>query len=146
MSKKHIAICVACACVVVAVAAAAMYTMSARSSQSAWSATQDDSLNVLSMQVSGGNVVAMTGDGWAVRDGYVQLQLSGGSIPGQTIESVIQDGSDLTVTLKSEGDGAASLDLLLTEYRLEGGDVSSIERVLIDYGTGEIAEAQKAYE
>ncbi len=146
MRKKHIAICVACACVVVAVAAAVMYTMSARSSQNAWNATQDDSLNVLSMQVSGGNVVAMTGDGWAARDGYVQLQLSGGSIPGQTIESVIQDGSDLTVTLKSEGDGAASLDLLLTEYRLEGGDVSSVERVLIDYGTGEVVEAQKAYE
>ncbi len=146
MRKKHIAICVACACVVVAVAAAVMYIMSARSSQNAWNATQDDSLNVLSMQVSGGNVVAMTGDGWAARDGYVQLQLSGGSIPGQTIESVIQDGSDLTVTLKSEGDGAASLDLLLTEYRLEGGDVSSVERVLIDYGTGEVVEAQKAYE
>lgn len=143
MSKKRIVAGAVCACVVVVIAAAVCY-FSSQTSAASWTSTQDDSLDVLSMQVAGGNVVAMTGDGWAGRDGYVQLQLSGGSIPGQTIESVTQEGGDLTVTLKSEGD-EVSLDLLLTEYRLEGGDPSSVERVLVDYGTGEAVEVQEAY-
>lgn len=142
MGKKHI-IGIVCACIAVA-AIGTVFFLTGRTSQPVWSSTQDDSLDVLTMQVAGGNVVAMTGDGWAARDGYIQLQLSGGFIPGQTIESVSQDGDDLTVTLKSEGD-EASLDLMLTEYRLEGGDVSSVERVLVDYGTGEATEIQKAY-
>ncbi len=143
MNKKRIAIVAVCVCVVAAVAGAALFFKD-RSGDSSWSSTQDGSLDVLTMQVAGGNVVAMTGDGWAARDGYIQLQLSGGSIPGQTIDSIAQKDGDLTVTLKSEGD-ESSLDLLLTEYRLEGGDASSIERVLVDYGTGEAVEIQEAY-
>lgn len=110
-----------------------------------WTATQDDSLAVLTMQVAGGNVVAMTGDGWAPRDGYVQLQLSGGTIPGQSIKSVSRDGKKLAVVLESSGD-AASLNLMLTEYRLEGGEVSAIEGVSVDYGNGTVEDLQKAYE
>ncbi len=143
MNKKRIAIVAVCVCVVAAVAGAALFFKD-RSGNSSWSSTQDGSLDVLTMQVAGGNVVAMTGDGWAARDGYIQLQLSGGSIPGQTIDSIAQKDGDLTVTMKSEGD-ESSLDLLLTEYRLEGGDASSIERVLVDYGTGEAVEIQEAY-
>lgn len=111
----------------------------------AWTSTQDDTLDVLCMQVSGGAVVAMPGDGWAPRDGFVQLQLSGGSIPGQEIESVTCDGKKLTVKLKA-GDGASTLDLMLTEYRLEGGDAASIEGVTVDYGNGEKSELDRAYE
>ncbi len=144
MNKKRATIIVVCVCLIVAAAGAAWFYKD-RTGGTSWTSSQDGSLDVLTMQVAGGNVVAMTGDGWAARDGYVQLQLSGSSIPGQTIESVTQDGGDLTVTLKSEGD-EASLDLLLTEYRLEGGDVSSVERVLVDYGTGEAIEVQEAYE
>lgn len=143
MNRKRIAIVAICVCVVAAVAGAVWFFKD-QGGDSSWSSTQDGSLDVLTMQVSGGNVVAMTGDGWAARDGYIQLQLSGGSIPGQTIGSVTQKDGDLTVTLKSEGD-ESSLDLLLTEYRLEGGDTSSVERVLVDYGTGEAVEIQEAY-
>lgn len=118
---------------------------SGSSAAETWTATQDDSLAVLTMQVAGGNVVAMTGDGWAPRDGYVQLQLSDGTIPGQTIKSVTRDGKKLTVVLESSGD-AASLNLMLTEYRLEGGDTSAVEGVSVDYGTGTVEDLQKAYE
>ena len=118
---------------------------SGSSAAETWTATQDDSLAVLTMQVAGGNVVAMTGDGWAHRDGYVQLQLSGGTIPGQTVKSVTRDGKKLTVVLESSGE-AASLNLMLTEYRLEGGDASAVEGVSVDYGTGTVEDLQKAYE
>ncbi|WP_322155353.1 hypothetical protein [Paratractidigestivibacter sp.] len=110
-----------------------------------WAATQDDSLAVLTMRVAGGSVIAMPGDGWAPRDDYIQLQLSGGSIPGQEIDTVTRNGKKLSVKLKSQ-DGAASLDLVLTEYRLEGGNVSAVESVLVDYGNGTVADLQKAYE
>ncbi len=111
-----------------------------------WTATQDDDLSILTTQVAGGNVVAMPGDGWAPRDGYVQLQLSGSSIGGQAIESVTQDGDALTVKLKSAGDGVATLDLVATEYRLAGGDVSSVKSVNVTYSDGQTAELEQAYE
>lgn len=112
-----------------------------------WTATQDDSLNCLTMQVAGGNVVAMPGDGWAARDGYIQLQLSGGSVPGQRIASVQQEGGVLAVALEASGD-ASTLDLVLTEYRLESNQatVDAVETVKVDYGNGDVQEIQKAYE
>lgn len=112
-----------------------------------WSATQDDSLDCLTMQVAGGNVVAMTGDGWTPRDGFVQLQLSGGSIPGQSIEAVWRDGAVLNVRLGS-GDKPSTLDLMLTEYRLESSqaEVDAVESVKVDYGNGDVQEIQRAYE
>ncbi len=112
-----------------------------------WSATQDDSLDCLTMQVAGGNVVAMTGDGWTPRDGFVQLQLSGGSIPGQSIEAVWRDGAVLNVRLGS-GDEPSTLDLMLTEYRLESSqaEVDAVESVKVDYGNGDVQEIQRAYE
>lgn len=115
------------------------------SATESWTAAQDDELAVLTMQVSGGNVVAMTGDGWAPRDGYVQLQLSGGSIPGQEIDAVTRAGNKLLVTLASS-DGPATLNLMLTEYRLEGGDASAIEGVTADYGNGTVEDLQKSYD
>lgn len=66
-----------------------------------WSVEQDDTLACLTMQVAGGNVVAMTGDGWAPRQGYIQLQLSGSSIPAQEIEAVYRERAVLTVKLLS---------------------------------------------
>ncbi len=130
---------------VAALAIAAAFLLGGTSKSVTWEAAQDDELSVLTMQVSGGNVVAMPGDGWAARDDYVQLQLSGGSIPGDEVTSVTQDGGTLSVTLSSDGD-AASLDLLLTEYKLTGGDASSVERVLVTYPDGSTEELQQAYE
>lgn len=112
-----------------------------------WSAEQDDSLACLTVQVSGGNVVAMPGDGWAPREGYIQLQLSGGSVPGQTIDAVWREGSVLNARLAS-GDGPSTLNLMLTEYRLEAdqAEVDAVETVKVDYGNGDVQEIQKAYE
>lgn len=110
-----------------------------------WTAEQDDSLEVLTMEVSGGAVVAMTGNGWAQRDGFIQLQLSGGSIPGQAIESVTREGGALTVKLE-ETDEPTTLDLVLTEFRLTGGNVEAVESVTVDYGHGSVQEVQKSYD
>ena len=127
---------------------AACKTPSAAEGPAAWTATPDDTLECLTVQVSGGNVVAMPGDGWAPRDGFIQLQLSGGSIPGEEIESAVSDGGVLAVKLKS-GDGPSTLDLVLTELRLEPPEdvsVDEVESVTVDYGDGEPRELQKAYE
>lgn len=112
-----------------------------------WSAVQDDSLDCLTVQVSGGNVVAMPGDGWAPRDGYIQLQLSGGSIPGQTIDAIWREGSVLNIRLGS-GDQPSTLDLMLTEYRLEAEqtEVDAVDAVKVDFGNGDVQEIQRSYE
>ena len=112
-----------------------------------WVVTEDDGLDCLTMEGSGGAVVAMTGDGWAPRDGFIQLQLGGGSIPRQEIESATSDGSALTVRLKTD-DGPSTLDLVLTEYRLEppeGFSLDRIESVAVDYGDGKPQELERAY-
>lgn len=109
-----------------------------------WSATQDDSLPVLTFEASPGNDVALPGEGWATRDGYIQLQLAGGSIPGQKIERVAEKDGELTVTLET-GDGPSTMDLLLTEWRLEvrEGSVNAIERVTVDHGGGDVRELER---
>ncbi len=120
---------------------------STESPSESWSVEQDDELACLTVQVSGGNVVAMPGDGWAPREGYIQLQLSGSSIPGQEIEAVYRERAVLTVKLK-ESDQASTLDLLLTEYRLVSDQVNidAVGTVKVDYGNGDVQEIQKAYE
>lgn len=135
------AICIA----VVAVMAFGILGCS-KGSTTTWTATADNDLAILTVQVAGGNVVAMPGDGWAPRDGYVQLQLSGSSIGGQEIDTVTQDGDTLTVTLKAQGDGPATLDLVATEYRLEGGDASAVKSVSVTYANGQTTELEQAYE
>ncbi|MGO5361706.1 hypothetical protein ACTQY8_01850 [Collinsella bouchesdurhonensis] len=84
--------------------------------------------------------MSQPGEGWASRDGYIQLQLLGSSIPEQEIESVEQDGDELTLTLKVQ-DGPMTMDILLTEWRLTGGDVESVKSVTIDYGKGDTRRA-----
>lgn len=146
--RTFIASAAAVVCAGAGLGLAACKTPSATEGTAAWTATPDDSLECLTVQVSGGNVVAMSGDGWAPRDGFIQLQLSGGSIPGEEIESAVSDGGVLAVKLKSD-DGPSTLDLVLTEFRLvppEGISVEKIESVTVDYGDGEPQELQKAYE
>ncbi len=119
----------------------------ADSPSESWSAVQDDELACLTMQVSGGNVVAMPGDGWAPRDGYIQLQLGGSSVPGQEIEAVWREESTLMVKLKSGGE-ASTLDMVLTEYRLESGQASidAVQAVKVDYGNGDVQNLDKSYD
>lgn len=109
-----------------------------------WSATQDDSLPVLTFETSPENDVALPGDGWAMRDGFIQLQLAGASIPGQKIERVTEEGGALTVALE-ETDGPTTMDLALTEWRLEvrEGSVDAIERVVVDHGGGDVRELER---
>ena len=109
-----------------------------------WSATQDDSLPVLTFEASPGNDVALPGDGWAMRDGFIQLQLAGASIPGQKIERVTEESGTLTVALE-ETDGPTTMDLALTEWRLEvrEGSVDAIERVVVDHGGGDVRELER---
>ena len=60
----------------------------------------------------------------------------------------VSDGGVLAVKLKS-GDGPSTLDLVLTEFRLEPPEdvsVEKIESVTVDYGNGKPQELQKAYE
>ena len=66
-----------------AVAATALGCSASDDAKATWTWTQDDDLPVLCMQVSGGAIVAMPGSGWKPQDGWIQVQLSGGSIPGK---------------------------------------------------------------
>ena len=132
------AICLGCIVALGAVALVAQQTLSRQGVS--WTAEQDESLDVLTTKVSGGAEVSQPGEGWASRDGDIQLQLLGSSIPEQEIESVEQDGDELTVTLKVQ-DGPMTMDILLTEWRLTGGDVESVKSVTIDYGKGDTRRA-----
>lgn len=115
----------------------------------AWEFEADDSLPIMTVKVAGGNTVAAPGDYWYPCDGFVQLQLSGGSIPGEEIERVTFDASlkTLSVELKDKGDVPTTMDIALTEWRLEppsGVKVSEVEHVKITYQDGSINEIAKA--
>lgn len=103
----------------------------------------------MTVKVSGGNTVAAPGDYWYPCDGFVQLQLSGGSIPGEEIERVTFDVAlkTLTVKLKDQGDVPTTMDIALTEWRLEpptGVAVSEVEHVKIVYQDGSTNGIAKA--
>ena len=104
-----------------------------------WAAEKDESLGMLAAEDADGGASARPGDGWAPRDGYIQLQLLGSSIPRQEIESIEQDGDKLTVTLEVQ-DGLMTMDILQTEWRLTGGDIGSIKSVTVDYGRGDVRQ------
>lgn len=99
-----------------------------------WEIVKDDSLPCLTTQVAGGNVVAMPGDGWIARDGYIQVQLSGSSTDTRKV-SLGVEGSTLVVYLWGSGE-ATTLDLVSTEYRAAGGDASSINKVIVRNAVG----------
>lgn len=98
-----------------------------------WEATRDDSLPELGDTGSDAAIV-MPVQAWAPRDGYIQLQLVGASLPRPSIQSVSEDGDGtLTVTLE-KGDGPQTMDLEMSEWRLEvhEGSVESVRRVVAD--------------
>ena len=114
---------VAAACGAVAAAACGPVTAAMlgcakqNANDSAWTWEEDADLPVLCMEVSGGAIVAMPGNGWKPQDEWIQLQLSGGSIPGKEIEAITQEGSTLVVRLKKPKSDMETMDLCLTEYR-----------------------------
>ena len=106
-------------------------------------------LPIMTMKVSGGNTVAAPGDYWYPCDEFVQLQLSCGSIPGEEIERVTFDASlkALSVALKDQGEVPTTMDIALTEWRLEppsGVAASEVEHVKITYQDGSTNEIAKA--
>ena len=52
-------------------------------------------------------------------------------MPGKEIEKIWQEGSTLVVKLKKPSSIAETMDIRLTEFRVSGGDVSSIDSVEI---------------
>lgn len=115
----------------------------------AWEFEADDALPIMTVKVTGGNTVTAPGNYWYPRDEFVQLQLSGGSIPGEEIERVTFDASlkALSVELKDQGDVPTTMDIALTEWRLEppsGVTVSDVEHVKITYQDGSTSEIAKA--
>lgn len=138
---------VAAACGAVAAAACGPVTVTMlgcakqNADDSAWTWEEDADLPVLCMEVSGGAIVAMPGNGWKPQDEWIQLQLSGGSIPGKEIEAITQEGSTLVVRLKKPNSDMETMDLCFTEYRVAGGNVSSVESVVVE-DKGERLEAQ----
>ena len=131
------AICLGVIIVLGAVVLGAQWMLSR--SVAVWAAEQDESLGMLAAGDADGGASVQPSDGWALRDGYIQLQLLGSSIPGQEIESIEQDGDKLTVTLEVQ-DGPMTMDILLTEWRLTGGDIGSIKSMTVDYGRGDVRQ------
>ena len=102
--------------------------------ESSWTWRQDDDLPVLATEVAGGSQVAMPGDGWKRQGDWIQLQLAGASIPGEVIAAIVQNGDTLVVELEQSSSDIETMDMLLTEYRVTGGDASSVQRVAIKQG------------
>ena len=144
----HGLVAIGFAILVVMAIACCIWTFGGRGG-AAWAFEADDSLPIMTVKVTGGNTVAAPGDYWYPRDEFVQLQLSGGSIPGEEIERVTFDASlkTLLVELKDQGDVPTTMDIALTEWRLEpptGVAVSEVEHVKIAYQDGSTNEIAKA--
>lgn len=97
-----------------------------------WIATKDDSLKNLTFEVTKGNSISLPGTGWKRCDGYIHLQLSGGSIPERKITKVKQKKGTLTVYVDSGNSDVQSMDLMLTQYKITGGDVDQIVDIVLD--------------
>ncbi|MGN8708955.1 hypothetical protein ACTNDK_07180 [Collinsella sp. HCP3S3_B1] len=144
----HGLVAIGFAILVVMVIACCIWTFGGRGGVS-WTFEADDSLPIMTAKVAGGNTVAAPGDYWYPRDKFVQLQLSGGSIPGEEIEHVAFDTSlrTLSVELKDQGDVPTTMDIALTEWRLEppsGVEASEVEHVKVTYQDGSTSEIAKA--
>lgn len=115
-----------------------------RDSSYVWEAVRDDSLDCLTTQVAGGRIVAMPGNGWAPRDGFIQLQLGDSSIGGKRIEAVYTEGDCLVVVMGgfASASGEATTDLTLSEYRLTGKlAAETVSDVVLKYhGTHQTVE------
>ena len=108
-----------------------------------WDVQRDDGMPQLRQKAADGSVVAALQDGWAACDGYIQLQLGSGSIPGIKIRSATGKNSDTVAVALDPGDGVSTRDLIWGEWRMTapvGIDVASVRSVTIDYGDGNAVE------
>ena len=114
-----------------------------RDANAAWSFEEDDALPVLSTEK--GSEAVMPVDCWHAEDGWIRLQLTGGSIPGLELDRVEQDGDTLTITLKAS-DGITTMDLRVFAWRLtpDAQTAVGIERVRLDRGDGDLIDLPQA--
>ena len=65
-------------------------------------------------------------------DDYIHLQLSGSSIPDRKIAKVKQKKGTLIVYVDNGNSEVQSMDLVLTQYKITGGDISQIVNLVLD--------------
>ena len=74
----------------------------------------------------------LSGSGWKRCDDYIHLQLSGSSIPDRKIAKVKQKKGTLIVYVDNGNSEVQSMDLVLTQYKITGGDISQIVNLVLD--------------
>ena len=97
-----------------------------------WIVTKDDNLKPLEFEISKGMASPLSGSGWKRCDDYIHLQLSGSSIPDRKISKVKQKKGTLTVYIEDGNSEVQSMDLVLTQYKITGGDISQIVNLVLD--------------
>ena len=125
----HGLVAIGFAILVVMVIACCIWTFGGRGG-AAWEFEADDSLPIMTVRSTGGNANTL-------------------AIPGEEIERVTFDAAlkTLTVKLKDQGDVPTTMDIALTEWRLEpptGVAVSEVEHVKIIYQDGSTNGIAKA--
>lgn len=97
-----------------------------------WTAAKDDKLKPLAFEISEGKATPLSGSGWKRCDDYIHLQLSGSSIPDRKIAKVKQKKGTLIVYVDNGNSEVQSMDLVLTQYKITGGDISQIVNLVLD--------------
>lgn len=88
-----------------------------------WTVAKDNKLNPLAFEISEGKAPPLSGSGWKRCDDYIHLQLSGSSIPDRKIAKVKQKKGTLIVYVDNGNSEVQSMDLVLTQYKITGGDI-----------------------
>lgn len=96
-----------------------------------WTAAKDDKLKPLAFEISEGKATPLSGSGWKRCDDYIHLQLSGSSIPNRKIAKVKQKKGTLIVYVDNGNSEVQSMDLVLTQYKITGGDISQIVNLVL---------------
>lgn len=97
-----------------------------------WTVAKDDKLKPLAFEISEGKATPLSGSGWKRCDDYIHLQLSGSSIPDRKIVKVKQKKGTLIVYVDNGNSEVQSMDLVLTQYKITGGDISQIVNLVLD--------------
>lgn len=97
-----------------------------------WTVEKDDKLKPLAFEISEGKATPLSGSGWKRCDDYIHLQLSGSSIPDRKIAKVKQKKGTLIVYVDNGNSEVQSMNLVLTQYKITGGDISQIVNLVLD--------------
>ena len=108
------------------------YVPGCKKKEPEWTAAKDDKLKPLAFEISEGKATPLSGSGWKRCDDYIHLQLSGSSIPDRKIAKVKQKKGTLIVYVDNGNSEVQSMDLVLTQYKITGGDISQIVNLVLD--------------